>query len=73
MLPFPIRFAVHIDLALNAYATAAGVSDHVIIGGSQIAQFGVLVASGIILHEVIATAAKASKAIQRWRRHRRAP
>jgi hypothetical protein len=43
------------------------------IGGSQIAQFGVLVASGIILHEVIATAAKASKAIQRWRRHRRAP
>jgi hypothetical protein len=70
MLPFPIRFAIQIDLALNAYA-AVGNSDHVMIGASQIGQFGVLVAAGIILHELIATTTKAVKIIHRWWQHRK--
>jgi 2-keto-3-deoxy-L-rhamnonate aldolase RhmA len=57
MLPFPIRFAVQTDLALNAIAAVVG-PDHVMLGPSQIAQFAILVAAGIVLHEAATTATR---------------
>jgi hypothetical protein len=70
MLPFPIRFAVLTDLALNAIAAVIG-PQHVMLVHSQIEQFGVLVAAGIILHEVITTLVRARKSVHRWWRRRR--
>jgi hypothetical protein len=70
MLPFPIRFAVQADLALNAIAAVVG-PQHVLLVQQPIAQFGVLVAAGIILHEVITTAGHAAGAVRRWWRRRR--
>ena len=70
MLPFAIRFAVQADLGLNAVAAVIG-PQHVMLVQSQMAQFGVLVAAGIILHEVTSTCGRAIHAIRRWRRRRR--
>ncbi|HVC63785.1 MAG TPA: hypothetical protein VND19_25880 [Acetobacteraceae bacterium] len=70
MLPFPIRFAVQADLALNAIAAVVG-PQHVLLVQQPIAQFGVLVTAGIILHEIIATIGRASESVRRrWRRRR---
>ena len=70
MLPFPIRFAVQADLALNAIAAVVG-PQHVLLVQQPIAQFGVLVAAGIILHEVTTTTGRAAGAVRRWWRRRR--
>lgn len=78
MLPFAIRFAVLVDLALNAIAAVAG-PEHVILVRSPIGQFGVLVAAGIIAHEFGTALARAwnttlirgRKAFWRWWHRRR--
>ena len=70
MLPFPIRFAVHTDLALNAIAAVVG-PEHIMLVQNPIAQFGILVAAGIILHDVIGTLDRGLQAVRRWWRRRR--
>ena len=70
MLPFAIRFAVQTDLALNAIAAVIG-PEHVMLVQQPIAQFGVLVTAGIILHEVISTLGTAARSVRRWWRRRR--
>jgi hypothetical protein len=70
MLPFAIRLAVLADLALNAIAAVAG-PEHIILMPSAIGQFGVLVAAGIIVHELVTTLMRAWKAFWRWRHRRR--
>jgi hypothetical protein len=71
MIPFAIRFAIHTDLALNAIAAVIG-PEHVTIAQQPIAQFGVLVTAGIILHETIAASHKTAKTLHRhWKRRSR--
>ena len=65
MLPFPIRFAVQIDLALNAIAAVIG-PEHIMLDPSPIGQFGILVAGGIILHEATSTLGRAMTSLLRW-------
>jgi hypothetical protein len=67
MLPYAIRFAMLTDLALNAIAAVIG-SEHGLLVQSQIAQFGVLVAAGIVLHEVSNMLGKVVRSILRWSR-----
>ena len=69
MLPFFVRFAIQGDLALNALAAVFG-PERVMLAASPIAQFGVLLAAGIVLHEISAMAAKIVKSVHRWRRER---
>jgi hypothetical protein len=69
MLPFAIRFAVQTDLALNALAAVVG-PEHVMLVQTPITQFGVLVAAGIILHDILTTGRYAVKSIYRWWRRR---
>jgi hypothetical protein len=69
-LPFAIRFAVHTDLGLNAVAAVIG-PEHVMLVQDPIAQFGVLVAAGIIVHDLAGTVGGALRALLRWWRRRR--
>lgn len=70
MLPFPVRFAVLVDLALNAIAPVVG-PEHVTFAPLPIGQFGILVTAGIVLHEIIVTVTRAAKSVRRWWRRRR--
>jgi len=70
MLPFAIRLAVQTDLAPNALAAVIG-PQHVMLVQSQMAQFGVLVTAGIVLHELSTSSSRAAQAVYRSRRHRR--
>ena len=67
MLPVVIQLAMVADIALNAIAAIVG-PEHVTIVQSPIGQFGVLVAAGIVIHEVSRMARKSITMLQRRRR-----
>jgi hypothetical protein len=70
ILPFPVRFALLVDLTLNATSAVIG-PEHVMLGPSPIGQFGILVTAGIVVHEISVTGGRAARSINRWWRRRR--
>ena len=69
-LPFPIQFAVQVDLALNAVAAVVG-PQHVMLVQPPIEQFGVLVAMGVVVHELSPALRHAIMSLYRWWRRKR--
>lgn len=70
MLPFAIRIPLMTALALNAIGSVIG-PEHVMLGQSESAMFGILVTAGIVLHEAGTMASNVAKGILRWWRRRR--
>lgn len=69
MLPFAIRFALIAHLALITGFAVMGPDRQTLLA-MPIAQFGALVAAGIIVHEITTTATRAGKIVRRWWRQR---
>ena len=65
ILPIAIRFALYIDLGLNAASAVFG-PHYLTIDPNPIAQFGVLLAIGLILHELGASLGNGIVTYQRW-------
>ena len=65
ILPTPIRFALHTDLGLNAASAVFG-PHYLTIDPNPIAQFGVLLAIGLILHELGTSLGNGIVTFQRW-------
>ncbi len=70
LLPMPIRFAILSDLGMNAGTTLLG-SHHLLIDPNPITQFGVLIAIGLLIHEITPVIWVLTVQLRRWRRHRR--
>lgn len=68
-LPFPIRFAVQVDLLLNALAAVIG-PQHIMLCQRPIEQFGVLVAVGVVVHELSPPLRDAARWLRRWWKRR---
>lgn len=71
ILPGPVRSAIVVDLLLNAANAVSGPAHPFALVASPIGQFGVLVATGIALHEMHAMAVNAWGRVRRWHERRR--